>query len=194
MLMRSQLLCSFLLLLLVAPLQAQESPAALLSTRAPASILGAAPLDARVFPAPVHAFAPDSSRGQGEIGAARQVLYGIGGGVLGAIAVGGTWALYLSTLDPEAVGEYDWLGPIIGALVLGYPLGSGAGVYLGSRREAPGGSAVLTFGGAVLGFLAGGALADPTGGVSFVLGPPLGATWAYNLSRRHRMRAARAGR
>lgn len=152
------------------------------------SPLRPAPLDARLL-------APTAGT---EAGAANrpdyavQVLHGIGGGVVGAAAVGGVWALYRSTLDPADRSEYDLLTPVVGGVVFGYPLGSAAGVYLGGRRAAPGGSAALTLGGAALGFATGLAAARLTGGVSYLLGPPAGAALGYDLGLRRRQRATAA--
>ncbi|HEV2145820.1 MAG TPA: hypothetical protein VGR37_00230, partial [Longimicrobiaceae bacterium] len=57
---------------------------------------------------------------------------------------------------------------------------------------APGGSAAATLGGAALGWLAGGAGAGVTSGITYLLGPPAGAALGYNLSWRRSQRAPAA--
>ncbi len=120
-----------------------------------------------------------------------QVLAGCGVGVLSGLAGSYIGAFVFS--DGEGWG--DLLGAALGG-VLGYTIGTAHGVYMVGSSENVTGSYAATLGGSFLGLL----LAYPVSMINIgdtpismniayfiaFIGPPVGATIGFNLTRRYR--------
>jgi hypothetical protein len=161
-----------LLLLLAAPLSAQRRPATVLSG------------------APDGAFPGLQTVDRPPVGA-EQIVGQMAAGVLGGIVGSAVTAAVLYPLVTRE-GDDGWgaLGAIAGGLILGYPVGATGGVYLAGRGPDRTGSLLATAGGALAGALVGGVLAPPSGGATYLLLVPAGATAGFNLTRRWRHRPA----
>jgi hypothetical protein len=159
-----------LLLLLTAPLPAQQRPVTILVGTPDAAL-----------PGPQAADRPPVG--------AEQIAGQMAAGVLGGIVVSAVTAAVLYPMVTRE-GDDGWgtLGAIAGGVILGYPIGVTGGVYLAGRGPSRTGSLLATAGGALAGALLGGALAPPSGGATYLLLVPAGATAGFNLTRRWRHR------
>lgn len=109
---------------------------------------------------------------------AAQLLGGVAGGVAGSLVMSA--ALYPFFAD----AEWGALSTVAGGVLLGYPAGATAGVYLVGNRGSQRGSYFATLVGAVAGAATALPLVNATNGVSYLVLVPVGATTGFTLSRR----------
>lgn len=108
-------------------------------------------------------------------------LYGIGFGLIGAIAV--------KALSPD--DDWGTLANGIAGMYLGYALGTSVGVYTIGDDEKEKGSYLATLSGCIIGALCGVRLfyafdQKGIGSYALMLGPPIGSIIGFNLFRRAR--------
>jgi len=105
-------------------------------------------------------------------------------GVIGGLAVGFVGGSRLESTSEgccagDAPTELCCWWPIIGGAI-GYTLGSAIGVYVVGSIGDETGSFLASLGGSIIGVLGGLVLIEPTFGISFLLGPPIGAAIGFN--------------